>query len=409
MQLTLDTKTIAALSSLSPEKGKDELFAWDAELEGFGLRLRRRTNGGLKRTWVVQYRTGGRQRRETLGPLEKLTPKQARTAAQKIFARVTLGHDSQGEKEAQRREAARTFRAVVADYLAAKEGKLRPVSLRIAKLYLTGSYFKALRPLAVTAITRSDVAGCIDSIERNHSTATAAAARRALSAFFAWAIARGHLGDGMNPVDGSNRPDDPAPRDRVLSDAELRAVWKACDDDQFGRITRLLILLGSRRQEVGGMAWSELDDGTWTLPAERAKNRRAHTIALPPAAREIIAAVPHRAGRDQLFGDRAGQGFTSWSRGKQELDARLGDRVKPWRIHDLRRSVASGMIGLHIPSDHVEAVLNHFGGHRRGIRGVYNRYPYEKEIKLALLSWSKHVRALVEGRVSNVVALRTTG
>jgi integrase len=409
MQLKLDTKTIAALGSLTPAKGKDELFAWDADLEGFGLRLRRRADGGLLRTWVVQYRTGGRQRRETLAPIEKLNPKQARAAAQKIFARVTLGHDPQGEKEAQRREAARTFRAVVADYLAAKAEELRPVSHRIAKLYLTGPYFKALKPLAVTAIKRSDVASCIRAIARNHSTATAAAARRAVSAFFAWTIAEGLLGDGANPVDGSHRPDDPKPRERVLSDAELKAIWKACGDDEFSHILRLLILTGARRQEVGGMAWSEFEDGIWTLPAARAKNDREHKLPLPPAAREIIAAVPRRAGRDQLFGERAGQGFTSFSRGKQDLDKALAGAVKPWRIHDLRRSVASGMIGLHIPSDHVEAVLNHYSGHRRGVAGVYNRYSYEKEIRLALLSWSKHIARLVEGRESNVVALRTTG
>jgi integrase len=302
---------------------------------------------------------------------------------------------------------------VVADYLAAKKPELRPVSLRIAKLYLTGSYFKALRSLAVSDVKRSDIASCIRSIIRNHSTATAAAARRAVSAFFAWCIAEGLLGDGANPVDGSHRPDDPKPRKRVLSDAELVAVWKACGDDEFSRIVRLLLLTGARCAEVGGMTWSELEDGTWTLPAERVKNYREHKITLPPAAREIIAAVPRRVGRDQLFGDRAGRGFTSWSRGKQELDRCLGDRVKSWRLHDLRRSVASGMIGLHIPSDHVEAVLNHYSGHRRGVAGVYNQYPYEKEIKLALLSWSKHVltlvegrdSALVEGRDSNVVAM----
>jgi integrase len=410
MQLKLDTEAIPTLNRLSPEKGKDELFIWDTDLEGFGLRLRRRVKGGLLRTWVVQYRSGGRQRRQKLGPLEKLNPKQARTAAQKIFASVTLGHDPQGEKQAQRREATRTFRAVVADYLAAKEQELRPVSLRIAKLYLTGRYFKALRSLAVTAIKRSDIAGCIRSITRNRSTATAAAARRAVSAFFAWCIAEGLLGDGANPVDGSHRPDDPKPRERVLSDAELVAVWKACGDDDFGRIVRLLILTGARRQEISGLPWSELEDGTWTLPAERAKNGREHKITLPPAAREIIDRVPRRAGRDQLFGDRAERGFTSWSRGKQDLEQRLNGSVGAWRIHDIRRTVASGMIGLHIPSDHVEAVLNHYGGHRRGVAGVYNRYPYEKEIALALLNWSKHVLALVEGRrESKIVTLRSTG
>ena len=122
------------------------------------------------------------------------------------------------------------------------------------------------------------------------------------------------LGDGANPVDGSHRPDGPAARDRVLSNDELVAIWRACGDDDYGGIVRLLILLGSRRQEIGGMRWSELDldAGTWALPAARAKNNRAHTITLPPAALDIIWAVL-RSTRDNLFGDRASDGFTNWS------------------------------------------------------------------------------------------------
>ena len=136
--------------------------------------------------------------------------------------------------------------------------------------------------------------------------ATAAAARRALSTFFAWTIAEGLLGNGANPVDGARAPDDPASRDHTPTEAELVAIWKACGDDDFGRIVRLLILLGNRRQEVGGMRWSELDlaAGTWTLPGERSKNHRSLTVALPPPALAIIQSVP-RTSRDHLFGDRA--------------------------------------------------------------------------------------------------------
>src|SRR5262249_60297027 len=107
--------------------------------------------------------------------------------------------------------ASQTFRSVVDVYLAAKQGKLRPISFRIAKLYLTGSYFKQLHPLGVTAVTRADVATCIRAIVKNHSAPTAAAARRQLSAFFAWTIAAGLLGSGANPLGGSHPPAEPAP------------------------------------------------------------------------------------------------------------------------------------------------------------------------------------------------------
>jgi integrase len=193
----------------------------------------------------------------------------------------------------------------------------------------------------------------------------------------------------------------------VLSNAELVAIWNACGDDTPGRTIRLLILLGSRRQEVGGMRWSELDldGGTWTLPAERSKNRRPHSITLPAPALDIIKSVP-RSSRDHLFGDRAGSGFTGWSNAKQELDRRLAGTVKPWRVHDVRRTVATGMADLGIEPHHIEACLNHFGGHRRGVAGVYNRSSYDRAVAAALARWSEHVLALVEGREGKILALQ---
>lgn len=405
MRLKLDPKTIPALAL---PKGKAEDFAWDTELEGFGLRVRRRTGGDLQRTFVAQYRAGGHSRRAKIGDADKITAMQARDAARKILARVELGHDPQAEKAARRQREARTFRATVENYLDAKQGELRPVSHRINKLYLTGPYFKALHPMAVTAVTRADVAACTRSILRNHSGPTAAAARRALSAFFAWTIADGLLGNGANPVDGSHRPDDPMPRDHVPTDAELVAIWNACGGNgDFDRIVRLLILLGSRRQEVGGMCWSEIDlkAGTWTLPPARSKNGRSHAVALPPAALAIIQSVP-RTSRDHLFGDRASAGFTGWSNAKADLDRRLADAVKPWRVHDTRRKVATGMADIGVEPHHIEAALNHFSGHRRGVAGVYNRSTYDNAVKAALARWSEHVLALVEGRKSNIVALQ---
>ena len=400
--MKFDVRTVAE-AALPP--GKTDHIEWDDDLPGFGLRLR----AGGNRSWVAQYRTAdGRTRRTSIAIVAKLSPADARQAARKILAKVALGHDPQGEKAAQRQQAVRTVRALIAAYLEAKQPELRPESFRVTKLYLTGPYFKALQVLAVIAVTRSDVAAAIRAIVRNHSTATAAAARRALSAFFAWCIAEGELANGANPVDGSHRPADPTPRDRVLTDAELVEIWKAaCQDDEPGKIIRLLILLGSRRQEVGGMRWSELDldAGTWTLPAERSKNRRAHTITLPPAALAIINSMP-RTSRDHLFGNRAADGFTAWSNAKADLDRRLGDAVKGWRLHDLRRSAATKMADIGVEPHVVEACLNHYSGHRAGVAGVYNRARYEQATKLALVKWADHVLALAEGRARrNVVSL----
>jgi integrase len=402
MKLKLDAKTISALAL---PKGQTDEICWDAELEGFGLRLRRRRDGGTLRNWVAQYRANGRTRRVTIGSADKITAAQAREAARKTLARVELGHDPQAEKEAHRQQAAQTFRSLVPVYLDAKQPELRPGSYRIAKLYLTGPYFKALQPLAITAVTRADVATCIRAIGQRHSIGTAAAARRALSAFFAWTIADGLLGSGANPVHGTHRPPDLTSRDRILSNAELVRIWDACGASDFGRCVQLLILLGSRRQEVGGLRWSELDleAGTWTLPAERSKNGRSHTVILPPAVLSIIQAVP-RTDRDHLFGNRAGSGFTGWSNFKGEFARQLG--ILDFRLHDIRRTVATRMADIGIEPHIIEAALNHYSGHRRGIAGVYNRSSYERAVGAALLRWSEHVAALVEGRTSNVVTLQ---
>ena len=130
VKIRLDAKTVGALV-LPP--GRADEICWDAELEGFGLRLRRRTNGGLLRNWVAQYRAAHHTRRVTIGAADKITPAQARDAARRILARVELGHDPQAEKAAKRQQATHTFRSVVVDYLDAKASELRPGSLRIAR------------------------------------------------------------------------------------------------------------------------------------------------------------------------------------------------------------------------------------------------------------------------------------
>ncbi len=401
--MKLDAKTIA---DLELPAGKSDAIFFDRDLPGFGIRLRG-SGDRVRRTWIAQYRAQGRTRRVLVGTPEKVTVTDARSAAKKILAAVELGGDPQDAKAVKRQQSARTVRVLVSAYLEARRLELRPVSFRITNLYLTGPYFRSLHPLAITAVGRSDVAACVRAISRTHSIPTAAAARRALSAFFAWVIAEGEMGDAPNPVQGSHRPADPTARDRVLSDAELVAIWRACEDDEHGRITRLLILLGSRRQEIGGMRWTELDLDAcaWTLPAERSKNNRPHTVALPPVALAIIRSVL-RSARDHLFGDRAATGFSLWSLGKQRLDQRLADAVKPWRLHDIRRTVATRMADIGVEPHIIEACLNHYSGHRHGIAGVYNRSTYDRAVTAALARWSEHVLALVEGRKGNVMALQ---
>jgi integrase len=391
VKLKLDGKAI----SRELTTGLIEEFLWDTELEGFGLRIRRRRNGELQRTYVAQYRADRRTRRVKLGAAGKVSLAQAREAARRTLARATLGHDPQGERAAQRLRAARTLRTVAETYLDSRHDVLRPSSLRVAQLYLFGPYFRSLHAVGIADITQADIAACLATIARQHSAKTAAAARRTLSALFRFAVEEGFRPD--NPVVNTRRPVRPAPRDRVLSDAELVAILRACDDGgEFGTVIKLLVLLGARRQEVGSMRWSELnlDAGTWTLPAERSKNHRPHTIPLPPTALEILRRIPSK--REYLFGER-GPGFTAWGRVKAEFDRRLADFVQPWRLHDLRRSVATKLADIGIEPHLIEIVLGH-AAHRSGISGVYNHSHYQQQVRVALARWDRHISDLLEGR-----------
>jgi len=402
--MKLTAKAVAALTELPlkdldrPELGtKAEHIAWDDDLPGFGYRLRV-SGSKILRTWVAQYKRAGATRRITLGAANVLSAEQARLVAKKVLGAVALGQDPQAERRERRGKDQHSFRSVADEYLQAKEPNVRQRTFTEAKRYLTGTYLKALHPLPIDSVTRKDIAARIVAITRQNGSVTAARVRASASALYTWAMQMG-LTDS-NPVIGSVRPKESEGRTRVLTDAELAAVWCAADDDRndYSRIVRLLILTGCRRQEVGGMRWSELDAerGMWTIPGERSKNKKPHILPLPPAAWKIIDTVPHMAHRDHLFGARAA-GFAGWDDGKRKLDERLGDGVQPFILHDLRRTAATKMADIGVQPHIIEQVLNHQSGHKGGIARIYNRSSYEREVKAALAMWADQVRALVEG------------
>ena len=396
--MDLNAKSAAALELPA---GKDDAIFFDAGLAGFGYRLRRGAGDQVRPSWIAQYRFAGRTRRVLIGSATAVNAADARAAAKKILGRVALGEDPQGAKHDRRGRDAHTFASVVTDFLKAKQPDVRPKTFIITRRYLTGPYFKPLHAMPVDAITRKDVAACLVKIT---ATVTAARAKAAISSFYSWAMQSGLV--DANPVIGTPDRKEPPPRERVLTDAELVAVLQGCGADDYGKVLRLLILTGCRRQEVGSMTWAELDPnaGAWTIPAQRTKNGRAHTLPLPPAAWAIIDAVPRKLGRDFLFGAHSAIGYNAWHDGKAELDQKLGDQVAPWRVHDLRRTAATGMADIGIAPHVIEAILNHQSGHKAGVAGIYNRSTYEREMRAALALWADHVRVLIDGGEHKVIA-----
>jgi integrase len=385
-----------AVTALTLPPGKGDVIFFDEAMPGFGYRLRLGAGGKVLRSWVVQYRRAGATRRMLLGSAEVLGTEAAREAAKKALGAVALGQDPQGER-ADRRDADRnTLRKAVDEFLAVKQRELRPRSFVETKRYLVGNqYFKPLHTMPLDTITRRDIAPCIVRIARESGNPAATQARAKLSGFFAWAMTMGMV--EANPVIGTREPTHNKPRERVLSDVELAVIWRACGDDEFGKIVRLMILTACRRKEIGGMCWSEIKpDGTsWTLPAERSKNHRSLTLPVMPAMREIIESVPRLVGRDQLFGERADRGFTKWHNCKHDLDQLSG--VAGWQLRDTRRSVATGMADIGVQPHVIEAVLNHQSGSKRGVAGIYNKSPYEREVRSALALWEDHIRTLLGG------------
>jgi integrase len=193
-------------------------------------------------------------------------------------------------------------------------------------------------------------------------------------------------------------------RDRVLSRDEIKQVWAALPDTDYGAIVKLLVLTGQRATEISDLQWSEIDRerGLISLPPSRTKNRRWHAVPMSDMVRAIIEARPQN-GRDHVFGVGHKRGFTGWSRAKANLDEAV--KIPSWRIHDIRRSAATGMAEIGIQPWIIESILNHVSGFKGGIAGIYNKASHGTEKAQALTRWAEYVAAIVEGE-STVTSIR---
>jgi len=397
--------TITSVRSLTLPKGQMDKTYFDDDLPGFGVRVR----AGGSKTWIVQYKVGARHRRMPLGSVGTLDLSKARATAKDLLAAVRLGRDPFAEKIETRAKITETFGALLPRYLARQRARLKPRTLQETERHLE-SHARSLHARAVHAIDRRAVAALLAEIAETSGPVAANRVRASLSTYCNWLLREGMLLDS-NPVSYTNRQPEKGVRERVLKAEELWQIWHALEQDQYGNIVKLLALTGARRDEIGGLRWSEVDleRALITLPSQRTKNKRPHEIRLSSAALTILAGQPRRllpdgSPRDHIFGFGT-SGFSGWSKAKHELDERIlaarkaagkAEPMQPWRLHDLRRTVSTAMhdeIGImpHV----VEAVLGHIDGHRRGVAGVYNRAAYTTQKAEALAQWADHLGVIV--------------
>jgi integrase len=198
--------------------------------------------------------------------------------------------------------------------------------------------------------------------------------------------------------------------DRVLSDDELRLVWRGCEVAgwPFGDLIRLLLLTAQRLGEVSTMRWRDLDleRALWTVPAEVAKNGIANEVPLSPPAIAILAGLPPLGREGFVFPALTGSGnpVSGFSKAKARLDREVAART-PWRLHDLRRTAASRMAQLAILPHVIEKILNHKSGTFAGVAGIYNRFGYGPEKRQALDAWAAHLQRLIDPPVAQVIAI----
>ena len=395
--------------------GARDVFLWDAELKGFGLRT---TPTGAK-SYVLQYRMGGREapsRRYTIGRHgSPWTPQTARTEAERLAILVAQGIDPvQAEHERRRQAVDLAFEAYVESFIELYLKK-RWKQWTLGAGVLRREVVPVLRRKPLPSLTRADLTPLWDRL--HDRPAIARLTHATLRKLMRWAVSRGDL--ERSPLDGIEPPPPVRARERVLTDDELAVIWAGCEElgFPFGPLFRLLLLTGQRRDEVASLDWRELkrSERLWTLPATRAKNNKHHLV---PLSAMVVAVLNEIGGgtswpeRGLVFSTNGKMPPSGFSKAKRRLDdymkvaASAEHPFEPWRLHDLRRTVATGLQRLGVRFEVTEAVLNHVSGSRGGIAGVYQRHDWREEKCAALDVWSRWIAAVLANESpSNVVSL----
>lgn len=401
-RIALSDRTIRALKP--PLSGR--LDVWDEDYPGFGLRI----SSEGRRTWILMYRIGKKLRRLTLGRFPTLGLAAAREKATDALRDVGKGEDPGRRKIEERR--AETFAELAREYIDRHASKKR--SGREDIRLLNGSPHKKRtgkkphEPLVkrwgtrrIKDIKRRDVRELLEEIAGRApimANRTLALVRK----MFNFAIEREWL--ETNPCHMIKPPGDEKQRDRVLSEDEIRLLWKALDGESplIAALFRLRLLTAQRGGEVHGAAWAEFDlaRGWWTIPAERSKNGLAHRVPLSPQAVKILKAWRDPDGDSPWVFPSSRKTGPHIAHAQKAIERIVRSSGVDFRGHDLRRTAASLMVGAGVSRLVVSKILNHV---ETGVTAVYDRHSYDLEKRAALDFWGKRVDQIVSGKRSRVL------
>jgi integrase len=397
-RVSLTDKFVAAAKT---EVGQADYF--DAKCQGLVLRV---SDSGLK-TWCLFFTAPktGKRARSTLGRYPPTSLADARTRALEANSHLDEGIDPRDVAA-----GAMTVSQLVSSYMAKH---VRP-NLRSAKAVerrFTKNVLPLIGGIELASLHRRDINRVIDNLVARDCPTETVRVFQDLRALLRWGAARGDI--DRNPIDGMKMPTPPRPRERVLSEEEIAALWKALPSIQKSvscqRIIKLCLLTGQRVGEVSGMRLSEIDlrARVWIIPSARSKNKHTHTVPLSVAAISIIEEARTDARGDVLFPDVVGKGSLradAVSKTITKAEERIG--IAHWTAHDLRRTAVTGMAKLGVSPIVLGHVINHRSVTRAGVTlAVYQQYDYAKEKREALELWAERLNAIIEGS-AKVLSLR---
>ncbi|KWV94492.1 hypothetical protein ASS64_11945 [Erythrobacter sp. AP23] len=392
------------------ERKPKQYILWDRDLKGFGLRI---SPGGAK-SYVIQYRMGGRgfpARRYTIGKHDSpWTTVAARSEAKRLLAEVELGRDpKEAEEERQADQLNSRFEQFAEQFLELYgRREWAENNYKNQAGYLRNWIIPVLGKKPLATIKRKHITAVLDKVPANKPSLP----RNLfvlMRLMFNWAVDRGAL--EASPVSGMKPPKQPQERHHILAHDELilLAAYAPKMGTVWGNMIQMLLLTGQRKNEVARAEWSEFDSANrlWTIPAARTKNSREQIVPLNAGA---MACLDELAGvgvkdaekrwpkRGLVFSHKDGKPVSGFSRMKRRLDKGLATastvEMQPWRLHDLRRTVATNMQQLGVRFEVTEALLNHVSITHAGVASVYHRHDWLEEKRAALDAWSEKLAEL---------------